>query len=126
MRDMHTLQWRHNEHNCVSNHQPYGCLLNRLFRRRSQKTSKLRVTGLCEGNSPVTGEFLAERAINAENVSIWRCHHVNIEVAWGVDFHIQPINELRLKQNGQPFADNIFKYMSLKIGQIDSNWWSNW
>ena len=27
------------------------------FRRRSKKTSKLRVTGLCEGNSPVTGEF---------------------------------------------------------------------
>ena len=39
----------------VSNHQPRDCLLNRLFRRRSKKTSKLRVTGLCEGNSPVTG-----------------------------------------------------------------------
>ena len=36
----------------VSNHQPHGCLLNRLFRRRSKKTSKLRVTGLCVGNSP--------------------------------------------------------------------------
>ena len=35
--------------------QPHGCLLNRLFRRRSKKTSKLSVTGLCEGNSPVTG-----------------------------------------------------------------------
>ena len=30
--------------------------LSRLFRRRSKKTSKLRVTGLCEGNSPVTGQ----------------------------------------------------------------------
>ena len=47
-----TLRWRHNDHNCVSNHQPRGCLLNRLFRRRSKKTSKLRVTGLCVGNSP--------------------------------------------------------------------------
>ena len=46
------LQWRHNDNDCVSNHQPYGCLLNRLFRRRSKKTSKLRVTGLCVGNSP--------------------------------------------------------------------------
>ena len=43
--------WRHNDHEGVSNHQPHGCLLNRLFRRRSKKTSKLRVTGLCEGNS---------------------------------------------------------------------------
>ena len=46
------LQWRHNDHDGVSNHQPRGCLLNRLFGRRSKKTSKLRVTGLCAGNSP--------------------------------------------------------------------------
>ena len=36
------------------NHQPRDCVLNRLFRRRSKKTSKLRVTGLCAGNSPAT------------------------------------------------------------------------
>ena len=47
-----TLHWRHNDHSGVSNHQPRGCLLNCLFRRRSKKTSKLRVTGLCVGNSP--------------------------------------------------------------------------
>ena len=46
------LQWRHNEHDGIWNHQPYDCWLNRLFRRRSKKTSKLRVTGLCAGNSP--------------------------------------------------------------------------
>ena len=48
----YTLQWRHNDHNSVTNHQPHGCLLNRLFGGRSKKTSKLRVTGLCAGNSP--------------------------------------------------------------------------
>ena len=47
-----TLQWRHNWRDGVSNHQPHGCLLNRSFRRRSKKTSKLRITGLCVGNSP--------------------------------------------------------------------------
>ena len=41
-----------------------------LFKRRSKKTSKLRVTGLCEGNSLVTGKLPAQRASNAENVSI--------------------------------------------------------
>ena len=46
------LQWRHNGRDSVSNHLPHDCLLNRLFRRRSKKTSKLRVTGLCAGNSP--------------------------------------------------------------------------
>ena len=47
-----TLHWRHNDHDGVSNHQPHCYLLNRLFGRRSKKTSKLRVTGLCVGNSP--------------------------------------------------------------------------
>ena len=69
------LRWRHNDHAGVSNHQPHGCLLNRLFRRKSKKTSKLRVTGLCAGNSPGTGEFPAEMASYAENVSIWWRHH---------------------------------------------------
>ena len=46
------LHWRHNDHDGVSNRQPHSCLLNRLFRRRSKKTSKFRVTGLCAGNSP--------------------------------------------------------------------------
>ena len=72
------LQWRHNEHDGVSNNQPHDCLLNRLFRHRSQKTPKLRVTGLCVGNSPVTGEFPAQKASNAENVSIWWRHHASI------------------------------------------------
>ena len=47
-----TLHWRHNDHDGVSNHQPHDCLLNRLFRRRSKKTPKLRVTSLCAGISP--------------------------------------------------------------------------
>ena len=51
------------------------CLLNRLFRRWSKKTSKLRVTGLCEGNPRVTDGFPSQKASNAENVSIWWRHH---------------------------------------------------
>ena len=70
-----SLQWRHNGRDGVSNHQPHHCLLNRLFRCRSKKTSKLRVTELCAGNSPETGEFPAQRASYAENVSIWWRHH---------------------------------------------------
>ena len=57
------LQWRHNEHDGISNHQPHDCFLNCLFRRRSKKISKLRVTGLFAGNSPVTGEFPAQRPV---------------------------------------------------------------
>ena len=49
----------------------------------SKKTSKLRVTGLCEGNSPETGEFPAQRASNAENVPIWWRHQ---GVGWFVRY----------------------------------------
>ena len=71
-----SLQWRHNELDGLSNHQPHDCLLDRLFGRRLKKTSKLCVTGLCVGNSPLTGEFPAQMASYAENVSIWWRHHV--------------------------------------------------
>ena len=73
------LQWRHNERDGVYNHQPHDCLLNRLFRHRSKKTSKLRVTGLCVGNSQVTREFPVQQASNAENASAWWRHHEHWE-----------------------------------------------
>ena len=69
------LKCRHNERDGVSNHRRVDCLPNRLFRRRSKKTSKLCVTGLCAGNSLVTDEFPAQRASNAEDVSIWWRQH---------------------------------------------------
>ena len=61
-----TLQWRYNERDGASDHRRLDCLLNRLFKCRSTKTSKLRVTGLCEGNSPVTGDFPARTVSNAD------------------------------------------------------------
>ena len=52
-----------------------------------------RVTGLCAWNSPVTGEFHAQMASNAENVSIQlfgdcgrRKHPFSTEI---VDFEVQ-------------------------------------
>ena len=69
------LQWRHNGRDCVSNHQSHDCLHNRLFRNRSKKKWKLRTTGLCAGNSPVTGEFPAQITSDVDNVSIWWRHH---------------------------------------------------
>ena len=102
----HKLHWRHNERDGVSNHQPHDCLVKRLFRHSSKKTSKLRVTGLCEGNSPVTSEFPAQRASNAENVSTWwrhkgqvvltlspplllSCHHMSVKTSSHVTYHLR-------------------------------------
>ena len=72
------LQWLYNECDGVSNYRRLHYLLNILFKRRSKKTSKLHVTGLYVGNSPVTGDFPAQRASNAKNVSIWWRHYWNV------------------------------------------------
>ena len=116
--------WRHNRCDGVSNHQPHNCLLNRWFMRRSKKTSKLRVTGLSAGNSPVTGEFPAQMASNAENFSIWWRHHavpssvgtfpwhkpIHITSLWP-DFHIQLayLNSTPPGQNGRHFGRRHFQ-----------------
>ena len=73
---INSLRWRHNGRDSVSSHQLHDCLLNRLLRRRSKKIPKLRVSGLCVGKSPWTGEFPTQIANNAANVSIWWRHHV--------------------------------------------------
>ena len=105
LRDITSLQCRHNERDGVSNHQPYDCLPKRLFRHRSKEASKLRVAGLCEGNSPVTGEFPAQRASNAENVSTWWRHRVNKR--WDI------VNSSLPGQSGRSFIDDTFKYIFL-------------
>ena len=64
------LQWRHNERDGISNHQPHDCLFSRLIRHKWKVTPKVRVTGLCVGNSAVTDDFPAQRASKAGNVSI--------------------------------------------------------
>ena len=62
-RSLHSSQWCHNECDAFSNHRNHDCLLNHLFRTRSKKTSKLHVTGLCEGNSLMTSEFPAQMPV---------------------------------------------------------------
>ena len=67
-------------------------LLNRLFRRRSKKTSKLRVTGLCAGNSPITGEFPARTrkmfsfdfAIMIYGTGIWMHDSFTSRILWTI------------------------------------------
>ena len=65
------LQWRYNKHDGISNHQHLNCLLNSLFWLRQKKTSKLCITGLCEGNPLVTIGFPAKRVSIRENVSTY-------------------------------------------------------
>ena len=83
-------------------------LLNRLFRQRSKKASKLRATGLCAGNSPVTGEIPAQMVSNAENVSIWWRHESNNSMCM----------QRRAIQWGTSPARHCWEYYHLKVPNI--------
>ena len=97
-----SLQWRHNERDSVSNHQPHDCLLNRLFRRRSKKTSKLRVTGLCVGNSPVNSPHkgpVTRKMFPFDNViMLWKMRKSLTQI-WKRSFNFQMIHFNSLKQH---------------------------
>ena len=121
-----TLRWRHNDG--VSNRQPPDCLLNRLFRRRSKKISKLRVTGVCAGNSLVASEFLAHMASNAENVSMWWRHHDAeknsrfTDPSWGKPPVTNgfPLHKGPVMRNFTVFFDVILKIL---LNQQSMCWW---
>ena len=112
-----TLRWHHNGRDSVSNHQPHDSLHNRLFRRRSKKTSKLGVTDLFAGNSSGTGVFPAQMASNAENASIWWRHHDVImtpdcKLGWNDD------SEYSIKMIGNISQQNWWKQNILQKNKI--------
>ena len=104
------LQWRHSGRDCVSGHQPHYCLLNRLFRRRSKKTSKLRVTGLCAWNSPVP----------VEDVSIWWRHHAFVQRKQPVAVKVLPrgLAEGHIVAMGGGYQANIPLSVMFPVFQI--------
>ena len=100
----------------------HHCLLDRLFGCRWKKTSKLRVTGLCVGNSPETGEFPAQMASNAENVSfddvimvmMMNMDTIGKYLATTQHYNTRTVcltHALRPRQNGRHFPDDVFKWM---------------
>ena len=76
---MPQIWWHYNDVIMIAMASQITCLTivlsNRLFRRRSKIIPKLRVIGLCEGNSQMSGEFPAQGASNVEHASIWWRHH---------------------------------------------------
>ena len=121
---MYASQWRHNRWDGVSNHRRDNCLLNRLFKCRSKKTSKFHVTGLCVGNSPVTGEFPAQKASNAENVSIWWRHHGRLchPVVRGITRFCECIPFARRKETQEWHCRVCF---NIEVSHYYSDWYYN-
>ena len=115
MRSSFALLWRHNELDCVSNNQPCDCLLNRLLRRRSKKSSRLRVTGLCVANSHATGEFPAQKVSNAENAG-WRHHglpvHGNLYVT---NLPMSWKSKMSWRLEAARFGFNFFNHSKIRL-----------
>ena len=66
-----TLQWRHQ---CAWNHLRLNCLCNRLFRRRSKKTWKLRVVSPHKG--PVTRKMIPFHDVIMNAMDSCRCETI--------------------------------------------------
>ena len=125
-----SLRWRHNGHDSVTNHQPHHCLLNRLLGCRSKKTSKLRVNGLCAGNSPVRGQWRG------------KCFHLTTSSWIGTKTMPEPIIHQQFSANVESKCTNVFQEklfenvvckmsaMSFRLLSLDSEsssrWWVSW
>ena len=119
------LQWRHNGHDGISNHQPHDCLLNRLFRRRSKKTSNSALPVFVRGShwsavksphkGPLTWKmFTFYDAIMASVV--WSCHSI-------LDWYCQSVS---MNQQSVNFSRVIHLSSSLseaKHAPVKGRWW---
>ena len=114
-----TLQWRHNGCDSVSNHQPHDGLLNRLFRCISKKTSKLRVTVFCAGNSPGPvnsphKQPVTRKMFPFDDVIMFMTYSI-IQKTTGWHYWSIPgssihfVNTVRPRQNGRHFQNDIFR-----------------
>ena len=106
---MGALQWRYNQHDGVSNHQPHNCLLNHLLKRRSKKkhqssASLAFVRGIHRWpvNSPT------QKASNEENVSIWWRHHGCIII----------ILALLISSRHLTYVSMYIEYLSINVNYI--------
>ena len=104
------LQWRHYERDGVSNHRRLDYLLNRLFRHRSKKISKLRVTGLCAGNSPVTSPHkgsVTRKMLPSDNV---------IMGPFTINFFAEANSKEQIKATHHtPFVRGIHRYLMVSL-----------
>ena len=102
---VYSITWRHNERDASQiTSLTIVCSQPFIQAQIKENIKYPRYWPLCAGNSPVTGEFPAQRASNAENVSIWWCHHANSKVpqefAKSLRFWIMALNStIQLKQN---------------------------
>ena len=117
-----SLLWRHNGRDSILNHQLHDCLLNRLFSRRSKKTSKLRVTGLCAGNSPAPVNSphkwpVTRKMFPFDDVIMFMPHLIPVLGAPN-PFTDHPIQYREGHLNGKHYSDVIMGAMTSQITSL--------
>ena len=105
--------------------QNFGYQIWFCTRHRSKETSKLCVTGLCAGNSPLTGEFPTQKASNVENAPfddfIMKC--IGYEALWEVS--IGSGNGLVLNSNAFPTLGQTKMAVNISRFIVSQNWTEN-
>ena len=107
----------------------YSNVYSGADKRKHQSSASL---AFVRGNSPVTGEFPAQRASNAENVSIWWRHHDFLCIVSKVNLW-----EKRLHRYQGPSVSVGCNYLSLPLisgsdthvlicNALSSYLWPNW
>ena len=91
-----------------------------LSKHRSKKIPKLRVTGLCGENPPVTGGFPSQGASNAENVSIWWRHH-GVMGSWILAIQFQTVRSVS-QQRKPPHPTLLYALTQCSWGDVAIFW----
>ena len=97
-----------------------------LIQTQIKKTSKLRVTGLCVGNSSGTGEFPAQMASNTANFSIWWRHHVDRKLVsiWAYKRHCMTYGQITkrqiwvLQETISPYSEDLLYTLFLLCSRL--------
>ena len=118
------LQWRHNGCDSVWNNKPHDCLLNRLFRRRSKKTSKLRVTGFVRDRwIPRTNGQLRGKCFHllTSSCQSYKCVHSTklIDSIKMTHLDTHPIRPSPPTRSGLKYGSKASSESILKLSQID-------
>ena len=109
-----SLQWCHNGRNSVSNHQLHGCLTNRLFRRRSKKSSK------APRHWPLCGEFTGDRWIPRTNGQLrGKCFHLMTSSCYPLTSCLRYFDNTSYAILNQPLVFLVRAYRQLVGRSVD-------
>ena len=95
----------------------YSIVYSGVNQRKHQSSASL---AICAGNSPGTGEFPAQMASYAENVSIWWRHHVEFQTIPNMQFIVSICKVMAWHQKGD------MPLLELMVSRFYESIWRHW